>query len=250
MQVRRLAPLRSSDYRIPPRTKLGHDAHVIGRPFSVLLSASVSVFVLALLAASGCSGHVDTLCTVNSDCRVGASCIEGQCVKLPQCSRSGDCDAGSSCIDSSCVPVGNACSGNRDCATGASCSSHQVCAPPSCTSAIDCGLEQVCIQGSCAPVGTPIPPPPDGGYPPPPPDAGPSCVGLQCAQVTCAGGATTTLIGSVYDPSGQVPLYNAVVYVPNGVVKPFTQGVTCDRCGSTTTGNPLVTALTDATGSF
>lgn len=172
------------------------------------------------------------------------------CSTLPQCSRSGDCDAGSSCIANQCTPVGNPCQRNQDCARGASCSEHNVCAPPSCTSAIDCGLEQVCLQGSCAPVGTPIPPVPDGGYPPPPPDAGPTCVGLQCAQVTCSGSATTTLMGSVFDPSGQVPLYNAVVYVPNGVVQPFTQGVTCDRCGSTTTGDPLVTTLTDATGSY
>ena len=57
-------------------------------------------------------------------------------------------------------------------------------------------------------------------------------------------------MGSVFDPSGQVPLYNALVYVPNGEVKPFTAGVTCDRCGSTTTGDPLVIALTDATGAF
>jgi hypothetical protein len=99
-------------------------------------------------------------------------------------------------------------------------------------------------------VGTPLPPVPDGGFPPPPPDAGPSCVGLECAQVTCPGGGTTTLMGSVFDPSGQVPLYNAVVYVPNGPVLPFTPGVTCDVCGSTTTGNPLVTALTDATGTY
>jgi len=172
------------------------------------------------------------------------------CASLPQCSRSGDCDAGSSCIASVCTPVGNPCQKNQDCASGATCSEHDVCAPPSCTSAIDCGLEQVCIQNSCAPVGTPIPPPPDGGYPPPPPDSGPTCVGLQCAQVTCADGGTTTLMGSVFDPSGQVPLYNAVVYVPNGEVKPFTEGVTCDLCGSTTTGDPLVTALTDATGSY
>jgi hypothetical protein len=57
-------------------------------------------------------------------------------------------------------------------------------------------------------------------------------------------------MGAVYDPSGQVPLYNAVVYVPNGQVQPFTQGVTCDRCGSTTSGDPLVTTLTDATGHY
>jgi hypothetical protein len=75
-------------------------------------------------------------------------------------------------------------------------------------------------------------------------------VNLQCAQVACPNGGSTTLMGSVFDPSGQVPLYNALVYVPNGEVKPFTQGVTCDRCGSTTTGDPLVIALTDATGSF
>ena len=65
-----------------------------------------------------------------------------------------------------------------------------------------------------------------------------------------SGGGTTTLTGSVFDPSGQVPLYNAVVYVPNGEVKPFTEGVTCDRCGSTTSGDPLVIALTDATGAY
>ena len=172
------------------------------------------------------------------------------CATLPQCSRSGDCDAGNSCINSLCTPVGNHCSSNRDCASGATCSEHDVCAPPSCTSAVDCGLEQVCIQGECAPVGTPLPPVPDGGFPPPPPDAGPTCVNLQCAQVTCADGGTTTLMGSVFDPSGSVPLYNAVVYVPNGEVKPFTEGVTCDRCGSTTTGEPLVIALTDATGAY
>ena len=57
-------------------------------------------------------------------------------------------------------------------------------------------------------------------------------------------------MGQVFDPSGQVPLYNALVYVPNGEVKAFQQGVTCDRCGSTTTGDPLVTSLTDATGSY
>jgi hypothetical protein len=146
--------------------------------------------------------------------------------------------------------VGNPCQANRDCSPGAICTEHDRCAPPSCTSAIDCGLEQVCIQGKCAPVGTPPPPPPDGGFPPPPPDAGPSCENLQCFQVTCSGGATTNLTGQVFDPSGQVPLYNAVVYVPNGQVQPIPAGLVCDRCGSPTSGDPLVSGLTDATGTF
>jgi hypothetical protein len=33
-------------------------------------------------------------------------------------------------------------------------------------------------------------------------------------------------------------------------VKPFTSGVTCDKCGVLTTGNPVVSALSDATGHF
>ena len=73
---------------------------------------------------------------------------------------------------------------------------------------------------------------------------------LECFQVTCTGGGSTNLTGQVRDPSGQVPLYNAVVYVPNGVVQPIPQGMTCDRCGSPTSGDPLVSGLTDATGTF
>jgi len=101
-------------------------------------------------------------------------------------------------------------------------------------------------------VGTPPPQCDAGGctFPPPPPDSGPTCVNLQCAQVACADGGTTTLTGRVFDPSGQVPLYNALVYVPNGEVKPFDAGVSCDLCGGGTSGDPLVIALTDPTGSY
>ena len=76
------------------------------------------------------------------------------------------------------------------------------------------------------------------------------CVGLQCKQLSCPGGGTTSLSGKVYDPSGTVPLYNAVVFVPNADLQPFSEGVTCDRCGTTPSGNPIATAITDATGSF
>ena len=215
----------------------------------------VAFFCLAFAAlpACNCSGTTGDVCTQNSECSAGATCINGACAKIPQCGRSADCDAGSSCISGQCTPVGNPCNNNSACAAGASCSTHHVCAPPSCTSAIDCGLQQVCIAGSCAPVGTPPPDCDAGGncvFPPPPPDSGPTCVNLQCAQVACADGGTTTLTGQVFDPSGQVPLYNALVYVPNGDVKPFDAGVSCDICGGGTSGDPLVIALTDPTGSY
>lgn len=85
---------------------------------------------------------------------------------------------------------------------------------------------------------------PDSGPPEPP------CVGLECHQVACAGGGTTSLSGKVYDPTGTVPLYNAIVYVPNAPVEPFKDGVTCDQCGTAPSGSPVTIALTDAKGAF
>src|SRR5262245_34337123 len=42
------------------------------------------------------------------------------------------------------------------------------------------------------------------------------CTGLQCQQNSCAGMPNkTTLTGTVYTPKGDLPLYNAIVFVPN-----------------------------------
>jgi hypothetical protein len=76
------------------------------------------------------------------------------------------------------------------------------------------------------------------------------CGSLACNQVSCPNGGTTSLSGIVYDPAGKVPLYNVVVYVPTTQVQPIATGATCDQCGGEVTGNPLVSALTDATGHF
>lgn len=81
-------------------------------------------------------------------------------------------------------------------------------------------------------------------------DGPPPCVGLQCKQVACPGGGTTSLSGKVYLPEGTIPLYNAIVYVPNAALAPFQAGITCDKCGTAPSGSPITTALTDATGSF
>ena len=76
------------------------------------------------------------------------------------------------------------------------------------------------------------------------------CVGLQCQQKVCPGGGTTSVSGIVHDPAGKVPLYNVVVYVPNAPVAAFTQGASCDKCGSLLSGSPIATTLTDTSGKF
>jgi len=76
------------------------------------------------------------------------------------------------------------------------------------------------------------------------------CVGLECQQATCDNGAKTTVSGRVYEPAGKVPLYNVVVYVPNAPLADIADGASCDQCGSSLSGSPIVTALTDTDGRF
>lgn len=78
----------------------------------------------------------------------------------------------------------------------------------------------------------------------------PACENLECQQVTCSPGVTTTVTGTVYDPSGTLPIYNVVVYVPNAEVGPIDDGLTCDQCDAELSGSPIVTAVTDTEGRF
>ncbi len=81
------------------------------------------------------------------------------------------------------------------------------------------------------------------------PDGG-ACEGLQCQVAVCPGGGTTRITGKVYDPAGNVPLYNAIVYVPNKPLKPFTPGPSCDSCGALVSGNPVAITISGADGAF
>lgn len=78
----------------------------------------------------------------------------------------------------------------------------------------------------------------------------PGCVGIQCQQVTCAAGQDTTVSGTVFAPNGTLALYNVIAYIPNAPLAPMTQGTSCDQCGGQVSGNPVVTALSDARGNF
>ncbi len=80
--------------------------------------------------------------------------------------------------------------------------------------------------------------------------SGIGCTNLECQQVACLGGKTTTVRGTVLAPEGTIPLYNVVVYVPNTAVQPLPEGANCDSCDSTLSGDPLVSAVTDTEGRF
>lgn len=83
-------------------------------------------------------------------------------------------------------------------------------------------------------------------------DTAPPCTGLECKQVACSGGKTTTIKGTVYSPAknNPDPIYNAILYVPNAPLEPFKEGVSCEQCGTVTSGSPLVTALSGSDGTF
>ncbi|HXI59035.1 MAG TPA: hypothetical protein VNO55_23370 [Polyangia bacterium] len=85
-------------------------------------------------------------------------------------------------------------------------------------------------------------------------DAGGQSPASATGAVSCPGGGTTTISGTVVAPTparfGRAdPLYNALVYVPTTEVAAFSAGVSCDRCGSVS-GAPRTTVLTGPDGRF
>jgi hypothetical protein len=89
-----------------------------------------------------------------------------------------------------------------------------------------------------------------------------ACNNLECLQTACMvtactvpacgelEGAKTTLSGTIYDPAGDVPLYNVAVYIPNKALDPVAEGLSCQKCDGTASGQPIASALTDSTGHF
>jgi hypothetical protein len=79
------------------------------------------------------------------------------------------------------------------------------------------------------------------------------CTGLWCQIPTCDGGAKTTVTGTVYDPAGKNPLYNAYVYIPvnpAAALPAFTSGASCDTCAGTGTISAISLAQTGPDGKF
>jgi hypothetical protein len=77
-----------------------------------------------------------------------------------------------------------------------------------------------------------------------------SCTNYACFQVSCLGGATTSISGTTHAPNGVDPIPNVLVYVPNGTVQPFVDGPADDTEASLVTGDPLVLTTSAANGTF
>jgi hypothetical protein len=69
--------------------------------------------------------------------------------------------------------------------------------------------------------------------------------------VSCPGGGSTTLSGYVYDPADNLPVYNALVYVPVGTVQTPTTGVDPNNPSCGCSAPPAYTsAYTNISGAF
>jgi hypothetical protein len=204
----------------------------------------------------GCGHQIDCgTCTAPDTC--GGGGVASQCGVGPCTPRT--C-AGSAV---NCGPFADGCGNLLDCG---SCTAPQTCGGGGVANV--CGAPP-CTPKTCAGLGLNCGPVADGcggllqcgscGLPTTCGGSGmanvcgvnPSCTGLCLKQVTCANPAvTTTLTGTVYAPNGMDPLPNALVYVPNAPVMPFTPGVSCDNCASTVSGSPLVSVVTNIDGTF
>jgi hypothetical protein len=217
-------------------------------------------------ASNGCGGLLD--CN-----QVGGGCVAPQ-----TCGGGGvpgQCGGNSGCVPKTCAqlglhcgPAGDGCGGLLQCGP---CTAPQTCGGGG-TPGV-CGGSNACTPRTCQDLGFNCGPagdgcggliqcgtctPPDicggggqpgvcgGGHP----DGGVPCTGLCLQKVRCDGGALTTISGTVYNPAGTDPLYNAVVYIPNAPLDPIPQGVSCDQCGTNVSGAPLVRATTGPDGKF
>jgi hypothetical protein len=77
--------------------------------------------------------------------------------------------------------------------------------------------------------------------------------GLEC-DVSCPGGTTTTVSGTVYDPAGRNPLYNIAVYVPATPLQTLAKGVPTGpdacSCAALYKSGSVTSTTTDVKGHF
>jgi hypothetical protein len=214
------------------------------------------------MASDGCGGIIDC-----------GTCDGGTCGAnmMPNICGSGICTAKTcASLGYNCGMWGDGCMATLDCGT---CPANETCGGGGMTGV--CGT--ICVSKTCAQQGfncgmatdgcgnvincggsCPMGKICGGGGMDNVCGSGTTCTGLCMQQMACPGAGTTSVTGTVYAPNGTDPIYNALVYVPNGGaapdwgVKPFVDGVSPPHCscGSDVSGNPLVSATTGVDGKF
>lgn len=222
-------------------------------------------------AGDGCGGVITTCGT----CSVPGEICGGGGPSRCGTGLGGDAgaDGGAACVAKTCADLGANCGPAADGCGGLipSCGScgvvGQTCGGGGTPSV--CG-GNACVKKTCAGVGANCGPIADGcggivqcggcavpgqicgggGTPSVCGGAPVNCTGLCTQQKACPGGGTTTITGTVTTPAGNLPIYGALVYVPNAPVAAFPTGVSCDQCGAAASGSPLVSTTTAADGTF
>jgi hypothetical protein len=218
---------------------------------------------------ANCGFATDTKCGGVVDC---GSCAKGETCGLGGPNRCGADSGGGSCtVDpattcdgrgATCGHVADNCGNDLDCGSttcpkGQSCIQN-VCNTPTCVvdptttcdgrgytcgqAADNCGHLLDCGPTTCSTPGWTCGGGSDKNGDPIQGVCG--CTG-ECSKVqSCPSGTTTSLKGKVYDPAGNNPLYRVLVYVANDpsdpALKSFPKGLTCDVCGASAAGSPLV----------
>jgi len=188
---------------------------------------AIALMLPAVYFSSCSCGGGPTPCTTNTECSAGQTCQNGVCTAAGACTTDSQCPSDKSCQNNVCV--GAACTHTSECTGGDSCQNGFCALPSSGVPGDDNG---------------------DGVFNDQDFVVKPGCNGLECQQVTNCPSGLTRITGKVYTPKGDLPLYNAIVYVPNGTVQGFDAGVSCDVCGAATTGTPIATAYSGSDGSF
>jgi len=231
------------------------DASVGGASGSTGAGANGGGFVII-----GDGGDAGTSSGCQSTCQdLNANCgyvTDTVCGGVIQCGR---CGSGEFCGGDGPNRCGVGMSGDGGACSGADC---PVCVPKTCDDlGYTCGPAGDTCGGKldCGPNTCPIPGWTCGG-------GGKfgecGCKGACEAVPDCSNEPikTTSLTGKVYDPAGNNPLYHVFVYVANNPddpkLKAFDPGITCDVCGATAAGSPLLSegdqfgTYTDVDGSF
>ena len=224
------------------------DASVGGTGASSAGNSGTGAFSGGLVIGDSGSGNTDgcpSTCT-----QLDANCgfvTDARCTGVIEC---GTCPEGQFCGGDGPSRCGTGSSGDGGACSGPNCTT---CMPKTCAeqgfgcgpAGDTCGNKLDCGPTACAVPGFVC----GGG-------GKPGVCGCQgvCSQILdCSASSikTTSLSGVVFDPAGVTPLHHVFVYVANNPddpeLKTFKPGVTCDVCGASAAGSPL---LSDSNGTF